>query len=250
MNLMPAALRNPVAQPAMVLMRVAALSKHYGDQRALADVSFTVNAGEALGLIGPNGAGKTTLLEAIAGLTPVDGGEIHWGDRPLTRYERRNHIFYLPDGVRPWSDQFVIRVLEFFAGVYRGSNSDIAATIAAVGLGPVLGKRVMALSKGYARRLMWALALLAPHQLLLMDEPFDGFDLKQTRQMTGLLREMLVPTRTLVLSIHQLADAEHVCDRFVLMTEGRVRGAGTLDELRVCADCPMGGLQEIFLALT
>ena len=97
---------------------------------------------------------------------------------------------------------------------------------------------------------MWALALLAPHPLLLMDEPFDGFDLKQTRQMTGLLREMLVPVRTLILSIHQLSDAEHVCDRFVLLTDGRVRGAGTLEELRVRANCPTGGLEEIFLALT
>jgi ABC-2 type transport system ATP-binding protein len=242
--------RHPFPGPAVVLMRVAGLSKRYGDQQALSDVSFAVNAGEALGLIGPNGAGKTTLLEAIAGLVPVDAGDVRWGGRLLHQTERRRHIFYLPDGVRPWSDQYVVRVLEFFAGVYRCSGSDIAETAAAVGLMPVLDKRVAALSKGYARRLMWALALLAPHPLLLMDEPFDGFDLKQTRQMAELLREMLVPTRTLILSIHQLSDAEHVCDRFLLLTGGHVCGAGTLEKLRVAARCPAGGLQEIFLALT
>ena len=134
--------------------------------------------------------------------------------------------------------------------MYRRPHADIAATTAAVGLRPVLGKRVVALSKGYARRMMWALALLAPHPLLLMDEPFDGFDLKQTRQMMALLREMLRPSRTLILSIHQLADAERVCDRFVLLSDGRVRGAGTLDELRVRAGRALGGLEEIFLALT
>jgi len=240
----------PVAEPARALMRVAALNKRYGDQYALADVSFAVNAGEALGLIGPNGAGKTTLLEAVAGLVPVDSGEVFWSDCPLAEAERRRHMFYLPDGVRPWADQYVVEVLEFFAGVYRRPHADIAATIAAVGLRPVLGKRVVALSKGYARRMMWALALLAPHPLLLMDEPFDGFDLKQTRQMMALLREMLRPSRTLILSIHQLADAERVCDRFVLLSDSRVRGAGTLDELRVRAGRAIGGLEEIFLALT
>jgi ABC-2 type transport system ATP-binding protein len=237
-------------QRAALLMEVAALTKRYGDQRALADVSFAVHTGEVLGLIGPNGAGKTTLLEAVAGLIPVNSGEVRWGDRTLTQTERREHIFYLPDDVRPWSDQYVIRVVEFFAGVYRRSHDDIATTIAAVALAPVLGKRVFVLSKGYARRLIWALALLAPHPLLLMDEPFDGFDLKQTRQMRGLLREMLVPSRTLILSIHQLSDAERVCDRFVLLTGGRVCGVGTLEELRVQADCPKGGLEEVFLALT
>jgi ABC-2 type transport system ATP-binding protein len=241
--------RIPVTEPAKVLMRAAALNKRYGDQRALADVSFAVKAGEALGLIGPNGAGKTTLLEAVAGLVAVDSGEVLWGDRRLTPAERRQHMFYLPDGVRPWSDQYVLRVLEFFAGVYRRPRSDIAATVAAVGLTPVLGKRVAALSKGFARRMMWALALLAPHPLLLMDEPFDGFDIKQTRQMTELLRDMLVPARTLILSIHQLSDAERVCDRFVLLSDGHVRGAGTRDELSAQADCPRGGLEEIFLAL-
>jgi len=250
MSAAPATSQILPAEPAAVLMRVAALSKQYGDQRTLAEVSFAVNAGEALGLIGPNGAGKTTLLEAVAGLIPVDAGEVRWGDRTLTQANRREHIFYLPDGVRPWSDQYVVRVLEFFAGVYRRSHADVTAAIAAVGLAPVLGKRIVTLSKGYARRLMWVLALLAPHPLLLMDEPFDGFDLKQTRQMTRLLREMLAPSRTLVLSIHQLADAERVCDRFVLLTDGRVRGAGTLEELRVRADCPKGRLEEIFLALT
>jgi ABC-type multidrug transport system ATPase subunit len=249
MNLVSALARIPVTEPATVLMRVAALNKRYGDQCALADVSFAVHAGEALGLIGPNGAGKTTLLECVAGLVAVDSGVVRWGDRALARAERRRHMFYLPDGVRPWSDQYVVRVLEFFAGVHGRTRSDIAATVAAVGLGPVLRKRVLALSKGYARRLMWALALIAPHPLLLMDEPFDGFDLKQTRQMMGLMRETLVPARTLILSIHQLSDAEHVCDRFVLLTDGRVRGAGTLEELALRAGRPEGRLEDIFLAL-
>ena len=90
-----------VAGNATVLMRVAGLSKRYGDQQALADVSFDVHGNEILGLIGPNGAGKTTLLEAIVGLLPVDNGSVLWRDSALPFNRRRDSIFFLPDGVRP-----------------------------------------------------------------------------------------------------------------------------------------------------
>jgi ABC-2 type transport system ATP-binding protein len=109
---------------------------------------------------------------------------------------------------------------------------------------------VHALSKGYNRRLLLALALLAPHPVLLMDEPFDGFDLRQTREIVEVLRNRAARGRTFILAIHQLADAERVCDRLILLAGGRVRGAGTLDELRAQAELPAGSLEDIFLALT
>ena len=239
-----------IAADAPVLMQVADLTKRYGDQHALADMSLDVHAGEVLGLIGPNGAGKTTLLEAIAGVLPVNAGRVLWRGTPLTLAKRREFIFYLPDGLRPWDDQYVVRVLEFFAGVYGRSESAVAETIGALGLATVLRKRVSALSKGYARRLMLALALLTPHPLLLMDEPFDGFDLRQTREIMGLLRQVAENGRTLVLAIHQLVDAERVCDRFVLLADGRLRGIGSLDELRAKTGQAAGGLEDVFLALT
>ena len=119
-----------------------------------------------------------------------------------------------------------------------------------MGLRPVLHKRVHALSKGYNRRLLLALALLAPHPVLLMDEPFDGFDLRQTREIVEVLRNRAARGRTFILAIHQLADAERVCDRLILLAGGRVRGAGTLDELRAQTSLPAGSLEDIFLALT
>jgi ABC-2 type transport system ATP-binding protein len=157
-------------------------------------------------------------------------------------------MFYLPDGLRPWEDQHVARVIEFFAAVYGRPESSVAKTIRAFGLAPVLRKRVLALSKGYGRRLMLALALLTPHPLLLMDEPFDGFDLRQTREIMDVLRNIARGGRTLVLAIHQLIDAERVCDRFVLLADGRLRGVGTLDELR--ARTGRARLEDVFLALT
>jgi ABC-2 type transport system ATP-binding protein len=106
------------------------------------------------------------------------------------------------------------------------------------------------LSKGYGRRLLLALALLTPHPLLLMDEPFDGFDLRQTRDIMNVLREVAASGRTLVLAIHQLSDAARICDRFVLLADGRVRGVGTLPELRAQAAKPAAALEDVFLALT
>jgi ABC-2 type transport system ATP-binding protein len=232
------------------LLHVAGLTKHYGDQRALADIALEVNAGEVLGVIGPNGAGKTSLLEAVAGLIPADAGEIAWCGSPLPLARRREVMFYLPDGIRPYQDQPVARVLEFFAGVHRRAADRVAGTVAALGLAPVLRKRVHALSKGYNRRLLLALALIAPQPLLLMDEPFDGFDLRQVRAIAGVLRREAGNGRALVLAIHQLNDAERVCDRFILLSGGYVRGAGALDELRARTGLPTASLEEVFLALT
>jgi len=241
--------RSPDAR-AVSLLDIVGLHKRYGDQTVLAGVDFGVAAGDVLGIIGPNGAGKTTLLETIAGVTPADAGAVFWRGTPLPQPRRRECIFYLPDGIRPYHDQPVARVLGFFAGVYRRRDTDVGAAIAAVGLAPVLRQRVQTLSKGYARRLMLALGLLVPHPLVLMDEPFDGFDLRQMRAMAQVLRGVAGEGRTLVLAIHQLADAERVCDRFVLLADGCVRGSGTLAELRARIDQPDAGLEEVFLALT
>jgi ABC-2 type transport system ATP-binding protein len=232
------------------LLRVHSISKQYADQMVLADVSFDVEAGQIIGIIGPNGAGKTTLLEAVAGILPIDQGDVRWLGRPLPPSHRRDAIFYLPDGVRPYQDQPVTRVLSFFADVYRRSADEITDTIQSVGLTPVLHKRVDSLSKGYGRRLMLALGLLTPQPLLLMDEPFDGFDLRQVREMVGVLRGEAAKGRTLVLAIHQLTDAERICDRFILLADGRVRGVGTLNDLRARTGNPIGNLEDIFLALT
>src|SRR5258708_5207350 len=233
----------------MTVLRITSLTKYYGEQRALEGIGFSVQSGEVLGLIGPNGAGKTTLLEAIAGVLPADSGRVLWRGTPIEPAHRRRSLFYLPEGVRPWPDQFVWRALVFFAGAYRRSRTHMVDAVAAAGLAPVLGKRIHALSKGYGRRFMWGLALLAPHPLLLMDEPFDGFDLKQSREMTSVLRQIVAKGRTLVVSIHQLSDAECVCDRFVLLADGRIRGSGTVEELRARSGLRSGGLEDVFLAL-
>ena len=231
-------------------LEVVSLSKRYAGQLAIADVDLSIRPGEVLGLIGPNGAGKTTLLESIAGLLPVDSGRVTWTGRPLSTQQRREVMFHLPDGIQPYADQYVVEVLAFFAGAYRRTQGEVAGVISSVGLAPVLAKRVAALSKGYNRRLIIAIGFIAPHPVLLMDEPFDGFDLRQTREMMSVLRREALAGRALLLSIHQLRDAEAVCDRFALLADGRIRGTGTLAELRARTGGPQAALEDIFLALT
>jgi ABC-type multidrug transport system ATPase subunit len=233
-----------------VLLRVVSINKQYADHVALAGVAFDIQAGEIVGIIGPNGAGKTTLLETLAGILPAETCDIQWLGMPLPPSRRREAMFYIPDGVRPHQDQPVSRLLSFFADVYRRSADEITGTIEAVGLMPVLHKRVHSLSKGYGRRLMLALGLLTPHPLLLMDEPFDGFDLRQTREIVGVLRKEVNKGRAFALAIHQLSDAERVCDRFILLADGHVRGVGMLNDLRERTGIADGSLEDIFLALT
>jgi ABC-2 type transport system ATP-binding protein len=232
------------------LLAVSGLSKRFGEQVALSEVSFAVEPGEVLGIIGPNGAGKTTLLEAVAGLLHADSGGIRWRGAELPVSRRREAMFYVPDGVRPYRDQHIATVLSFVSEVYRRSAGEVAEVVRLTGLTPVLGKRVHALSKGYGRRLLLAFGLLAPHQLVMMDEPFDGFDLRQTRDIVAVLRNEARRGRSLVLAIHQLTDAERVCDRFLLLSAGRIAAGGTLDALRARANLPSAHLEEIFLALT
>jgi ABC-2 type transport system ATP-binding protein len=247
---MSAVSRSAAAQDAVAVLHVAGITKWHGEQRALADVSFDIRRGEILGLIGPNGSGKTTLLETVAGLLPVDAGDIFWRRSSLPQHRRREVVFYLPDSVRPWNGQHVIRVLEFFASAFGRRPVELDEVTRSVGLEEVLGKHVFALSKGYARRLMLALALLTPHPVLLMDEPFDGFDIRQTREVMDLMRRVAAQGRTFTLAIHQLGDAERVCDRFILLANGRVCGIGSLDDLRARIDQEAARLEDVFLALT
>jgi ABC-2 type transport system ATP-binding protein len=236
-----------------VLLRVEKFTKHYGQELALDQVTFEIRAGEVLGLIGPNGAGKTTLLECLAGLLPAEAGDVYWSHEtePLAVHRRKDVLFYVPETAVPWPDQRVANILTFIGRARRVAPGRIGAVANALGLdGNALSKRVSALSKGYRRRVLLAIALLAPQPVLVMDEPFDGFDLRQTQLVVELLRQTaLQNARTLLLSIHQVGDAEQACDRFVLLRAGRVRGVGTLSELRAATGLAKASLEEIFLAL-
>jgi len=272
------------------VLQVASLSKRYGHLAALSEVSFAIRPREVLGVIGPNGSGKTTLFECLGGVLPADSGALYKitpgapsprtltpgapsprtftpgapsprnDARPLTSAERIATVFYLPDAIAPWPEQTVRWVLDFTAGYFgRAQTGSYAATpsdvIGRLDLEPLLDSRIGTLSKGQRKRALLAVGLLTPQPILLADEPFEGLDLRQTREIAQTLRHYAAAGRTMVLSIHQISDAARVCDRFVLLSGGRTRGEGTLDDLARLAtsraEVSAGtDLEEIFLALT
>ena len=227
------------------------LTKSYGRLTALSDVSFSIQAGEVLGLIGPNGAGKTTLFECMAGLLPHESGTVSVDGRRLSPRDRSSFLFYTPDAIAPWPAQTVNWALNFTLGFFGGPAARRDEVIAQLDLEALLGSPLGALSKGQRKRAVLAIGMLTPHPLLLADEPFDGLDLRQTREVGAALRAHARAGRTLFLSIHQISDAARVCDRFVLLSNGRVRGEGTVDDLSARAGAPQPpNLEDVFLALT
>jgi len=226
------------------------LSKRFGAFWALRGASFTVHRGEILGLIGPNGSGKTTLFRCLAGLMPATDGSVTRDGAAVGPDERKTFLYFVPDGIHPFPDQSVEWVLRFTAGVHTAVPDSLSDVIQTLALAPLLGARLGELSKGEHRRVMVALGLLTPQSLLMLDEPFDGLDLRQTRDVMSVLRTHAERGRTLFLSIHQLGDAARICDRLVLLSGGKIVGEGTLDDLRSKARLTDGGLEEVFLALT
>lgn len=232
------------------LLTVEGITKYFNQRRVLDDVSFSVRPGEVLGLIGPNGSGKTTLFECLAGLMPANSGIIKSNNKELPSSRRKEALFYLPDAIFPWAEQTVSWVLDFFRKLYERSDSHASALVEPLRLDELMKARIGSLSKGERKRVLLALGLLTPQPLLMLDEPFDGLDLRQTRDVMTLLKAHASTGRTLMLSIHQLIDAGRVCDRLVLLSSGRVVGEGSLSELQVRTNLPEAGVEEIFLALT
>jgi ABC-2 type transport system ATP-binding protein len=232
------------------LLTVEGITKHFNKRRVLDEVSFSVRPGEVLGLIGPNGSGKTTLFECLAGLMPADAGTIKSNNKELVPSGRKEALFYLPDSIFPWAEQTVSWVLDFFRRFYGRLERETATLMEPLRLEELMKARIGSLSKGERKRTLLALGLLTPQPLLMLDEPFDGLDLRQTRDVMTLLKSHAATGRTLMLSIHQLVDAGRVCDRLVMLSSGKIVGEGTIDELRTQANLSEGGVEEIFLALT
>jgi ABC-2 type transport system ATP-binding protein len=238
-----------------MLFEVDGLSKRFGQIHALADVSFHVRSGEVLGLIGPNGAGKSTLFECLAGVLPSDSGVVGSSGNSMGTDERTALLFYVPDGIAPWPEQSVRWALDFTIGFLRGREALRDEIVEQLDLRQLLPQSIGTLSKGQRKRVLLAIGLLTPQPALLIDEPFEGLDLRQARDIAAALRTHAARGRTLFLSIHQISDAARFCDRFVLLSGGRVCGEGTVPELAALAAAhgaprPYEDLEEVFLALT
>lgn len=226
----------------MAVIEVAAVSRRYGEVRALSEVSLTVAAGQVLGLIGHNGAGKSTLIKLMLGLIAPDEGEVRIGGaqvRGASFREVRRRIAYLPESVVFYDNLSGLETLEFFAALKGADRSSCPGLLDEVGLGHAATRAVKGYSKGMRQRLGFAQALLGAPEILFLDEPTSGLDPEGIREFYSLLARLKSRGVTVVLSSHNLAQIEERIDRLALLQSGRLKASGTVAELRAQLDLPL-----------
>jgi ABC-2 type transport system ATP-binding protein len=205
------------------------LTKRYGRLTALSGVSFSVRAGEVLGLIGPNGSGKTTLFECLGGVLPLDEGSLVRDGQPMSERARASTLFYLPDAIVPWPSQRVRWAIDFMLGLFRGRADLVDDVIGRLDIVPLLDATIGSLSKGQRKRALLAIGLLTPHPVLLADEPFDGLDPPSRDVLGDLLSEAAASGAAVIVSTHRLDIAERA-SRCIALFDGKVTHDGPADE--------------------
>lgn len=215
------------------MIEVDALSKRYGTQLAVNEVSFRVERGEIVGFLGPNGAGKTTTLRMLTGyLAPTTGKiQIDGIDAVRRSIDARTRLGYMPEGVPLYREMRVHEYLRHRAALKRVSEvrSAVDRALELAGVTDVKNRIVGQLSKGYRQRVGLAEALIANPPLLILDEPTSGLDPNQVRQFRELVRGF-GGSKTVFLSTHILSEVQAVCDRVIIIREGRKVADLTLDE--------------------
>jgi ABC-2 type transport system ATP-binding protein len=231
-------------------IEVQHLTRIYGQQKAVNDISFTVANGEIVGFLGPNGAGKSTTMKIITGYMKPDAGTtivggINVQDDALSAKKK---IGYLPEANPLYYDMYVREYLDFVADVHGISNKErrISDIIETVGLTVESRKRTGQLSKGYKQRVGLAAALLHDPEVLILDEPTTGLDPNQIIEIRELIRN-LGKNKTVLFSSHILQEVEALCDRIIIINKGKVVANDTLNNLRQDG---RHSLEEIFRNLT
>lgn len=218
-------------------IRIENLSKRYGPQTAVDNVSFEVKTGEILGFLGPNGAGKSTSMKMITGYLGIGEGDVFINERSVRNQgpDLKKHIGYLPENNPLYLDMPVLDYLEFCAvlqGVEKEKiNGRIRTMISVCGLNAEKHKKIGELSKGYRQRVGLAQAMIHDPEILILDEPTTGLDPNQIVEIRQLIRE-LGKAKTVILSTHILPEVEATCDRILIINKGKIVADGTAESLR------------------
>lgn len=210
------------------------ITKKYGEQKALDNVSFKVNAGEIVGLLGPNGAGKSTMMKIITCFIPPNDGmvKVYGNDIYEQSLEVRKRVGYLPENNPLYLDLYVKEYLEFVAGIYKIQNKKerIEEMIKLTGLEIERKKKIGALSKGYRQRVGLAQALIHNPDVLILDEPTSGLDPNQLAEIRNLIME-IGKEKTVMLSTHIMQEVEAMCDRVIIIDKGKIVADDATSEL-------------------
>lgn len=217
-------------------IEVLNLSKIYGEQKAVNNISFKVNKGEIVGFLGPNGAGKSTTIKIVTGYLPADGGNamicgVDVSTHPLTIKKK---IGYLPEANPLYYEMYVKEYFDFIAGVHgiKNKKERIQQVIETVGLTPESHKRIGQLSKGYKQRVGLAAALIHEPEVLILDEPTSGLDPNQIVEIREVIKK-LGENKTVLFSSHIMQEVQAICDRVIIINKGNL-----------VADDKLSGLQQ------
>jgi ABC-2 type transport system ATP-binding protein len=204
---------------------VSNITKIYGAQRALDNVSFEVHTGEVVGFLGPNGAGKSTMMKILTCFIPQTSGEasVCGYDVAENSLEVRKNVGYLPEHNPLYLDMYVKEYLEFISGLHHLKNvkSRISEMIEMTGLQIEQKKKIGALSKGYRQRVGLAQALIHDPKVLILDEPTTGLDPNQLEEIRNLIIE-IGKQKTILLSTHIMQEVEAVCNRVIIVNNGKI----------------------------
>jgi ABC-2 type transport system ATP-binding protein len=216
-------------------IQVSKLSKMYGAQKALDEVSFEIPKGEIVGFLGPNGAGKSTMMKILTGYIPQSSGEakVCGLDVDGESIAVRQKVGYLPEHNPLYLEMYVKEYLLFIAGVHKAAKSRVNIMISKVGLEPEKNKKLGQLSKGFRQRVGLAAALLHEPEVLILDEPTTGLDVNQLVEIRELIKES-GRNKTVMLSTHIMQEVEFLCDRVIIINKGKI-----------VADRPIADLKEL-----
>jgi len=220
-------------------IEVTNLTKFYGQQAAVNDISFSIGKGEIVGFLGPNGAGKSTTMKMITGFIPASDGTIKVCGKEvsLDSIETRKHIGYLPENNPLYLDMYVKEYLEFVGKIYKLKNvrERVKEMISLVGLEVEQNKKIGMLSKGYRQRVGLAQAIIHNPDVLILDEPTSGLDPNQLVEIRELIKR-IGKEKTVMLSTHILQEVEAICDRVIIIRRGNLVADNLASNLQVSSD--------------
>lgn len=216
-------------------IRIQNLTKTYGEQKAVDDITFEVKTGEILGFLGPNGAGKTTTMKMITNYLEIESGDILIGGNSVKNGEMKKHIGYLPEHNPLYLDMPLMDYLAFCAALQQMPKSQIQDRVKEMvricGLDVEKHKKINELSKGYRQRVGLAQAMIHDPEILILDEPTTGLDPNQIVEIRELIRK-IGKEKTVILSTHILPEVEATCDRILIINQGKIVADGTAGTLR------------------
>jgi len=213
-------------------IEVSHITKTYGTQKALDDVSFSVQKGEIVGFLGPNGAGKSTLMKILSTFITANEGSAKVNGFIVSEENKavQKSLGYLPEHNPLYLDMYVREYLNFNADIYKVPRSEVEKIIQQTGLSPEAHKKIEQLSKGYRQRVGLANALLHSPEVLILDEPTTGLDPNQLIEIRELIKNVGAE-KTVLLSTHIMQEVEAICDRVIIINKGRVVLDKPLSEL-------------------